>query len=106
MGISPYNGQKAAVYGTHRSAASPTGRIMPVGGYRAVTHSGYLAQVNVAMRQRVIALFGAPRAGVMLEGLTYLLEVYRRHPEAARTRVKVLSGGRVGVWIGHQGQVV
>jgi hypothetical protein len=35
-----------------------------------------------------------------------LLEVYQRHPETVRPRVKMLSGGRVVVWIGHQGQVV
>ena len=58
------------------------------------------------MCQRVIALFGAPRASVVLEGLTCLLEVYQRHPEAARARVKMLSGRRIGVWISHQGQIV
>jgi hypothetical protein len=37
--------------------------------------------------------------------LTYLLEVYQRLPEMVRTRVKMLSGGRVVVWVGHQGKL-
>jgi hypothetical protein len=38
--------------------------------------------------------------------LTYLLEVYQRPPDTVRTRVKMLSGGQVVMWVGHQGQVV
>jgi hypothetical protein len=53
---------------------------------------GPLGLVQETNRLRYNVLFGAPRAGVVLEGLTYLLKVYQGLPEAVRTRVKTQLG--------------
>jgi len=52
---------------------------------------------------RAVAIFRAARGGMVLEGVACLLEFCERHPEAARTRVEMLGGYRINVWISHQG---
>ena len=106
MGIGLDHSQETAVDGAHGSEPGPSGGIAPVSRHRTVGHRGQRPQLHLAVRQGVVAFFGAARGGVVLEGAVGLLEFSQRHPETTRTGIKMLGGGRVGVRIGHQGQVM